>query len=91
MEEMKRGEVHSLKVLQLNDGAYCVAKKHGLLATMENLFRMEAEGQSPVQTREHLQRGCYSWTQEIVTMIFKGNREVVDRFTCACPSRTKVG
>eukprot|EP00579_Thalassiosira_antarctica_P007101 CAMPEP_0201890682 /NCGR_PEP_ID=MMETSP0902-20130614/32733_1 /ASSEMBLY_ACC=CAM_ASM_000551 /TAXON_ID=420261 /ORGANISM="Thalassiosira antarctica, Strain CCMP982" /LENGTH=407 /DNA_ID=CAMNT_0048421609 /DNA_START=46 /DNA_END=1269 /DNA_ORIENTATION=- len=83
VQEMKRGDVSSLITLQRNDEVYAMAKKHGLLAEIERLFRLEAEGK---QTAD---RTCYSSTQEIIVNIFKGNREVIERFTCACPVRAK--
>ncbi|KAL7545591.1 hypothetical protein ACHAWF_008943 [Thalassiosira exigua] len=91
VREMNDGRIHNIrKALQLNDAAYAVAKKkHGLFAAMEKLFQMEADGKSPERTFEHMERGCYSWTQEIISNVFKGKREVVDRFTCACPIRCK--
>lgn len=89
VEEMNDGRVHSLRTLQLSDAAYAIAKKQGLFPAMETLFRMEADGNCPERTMEHLQGGCFSWTHEIIRNIFKGNREVVDRFTCACPIRSK--
>lgn len=89
VEEMVDGHVHSMRTLQLNNAAYVAARKQGLFAAMEKLFRMEAEGGSPERTVAHLRKGCYSWTQEIIANIFKGKREVVDRFTCACPVRSK--
>ena len=79
--ELKNNDASSLITLQRNDIVYTVAKKHGLFPVMEHLFRMEMEGQTC--------EGCYSYTQDIIVNIFKGNREVIDRFTCACPIRSK--
>lgn len=84
IEEMKEDDVSSLITLQRNGVVYAMAKKHGLFGEIERLFRMEAEGQLTSEDRS-----CYSATQEIIINIFKGNREVVDRFTCACAVRSK--
>lgn len=83
IEEMKRGDVSSMQTLQRSDAAYDVAKKLGLYETMERLFLQDMEGALPND------KGYFSTTQEIITNIFKGNREVFDRYTCACRVRTK--
>eukprot|EP00984_Skeletonema_dohrnii_P006023 scaffold2130_cov106-Skeletonema_dohrnii-CCMP3373.AAC.10 len=83
IEEMKQGDVSSMQTLQRSDAAYDVAKKLGLFDTMEDLFEQDMEGELPND------KGYFSTTQEIITNIFKGNREVHDRYTCACPVRTK--
>jgi hypothetical protein len=72
-----------MQTLQRSDAAYAVAKQHGLFSTMESLFRQEIEGVPDPNRR------CFSSTQEIITHIFKGNREVHERYTCACPVRMK--
>jgi len=83
IDEMKEGDVSSMQTLQRSDAAYAVAKQHGLFSTMESLFRQEIEGVPDPNRR------CFSSTQEIITHIFKGNREVHERYTCACPVRMK--
>jgi len=83
IEEMKQGDVSSMQTLQRSDAAYDVAKKLGLFDTLEDLFEQDMEGELPND------KGYFSTTQEIITNIFKGNREVHDRYTCACPVRTK--
>jgi len=83
IEEMKEGDVSSMQTLQRSDAVYAVAKQHGLFSAMESLFLQEIEG-VPDPNRK-----CFSSTQEIITHIFKGNREVHERYTCACPVRTK--
>eukprot|EP00986_Skeletonema_menzelii_P010652 scaffold5273_cov158-Skeletonema_menzelii.AAC.13 len=83
IEEMKRGDVSSMQTLQRSDAAYDVAKKLGLFETVEHLFLQDMEGVLPMD------KSYFSTTQEIITHIFKGNREVHDRYTCACRVRTK--
>ena len=83
IEEMKRGDISSVQTLQRSDAAYEVAKQNGLFSTIEKIFHNEMEGKLPEDRRQ------YSYIQEIITMIFKGNREVHDRYTCACPVRMK--
>ena len=83
IEEMKQGDVSSMQTLQRSDAAYDVAKKCGLFATMEGLFQQDVEGKLPND------KNYFSTTQELITHIFKGNREVHDRYTCACPVRMK--
>ncbi len=79
----ERGDISSVQTLQRSDAAYEVAKQNGLFSKMENIFQNEMEGKLPEDRRQ------YSYIQEIITMIFKGNREVHDRYTCACPVRMK--
>lgn len=80
---MKQGDVSSMQTLQRSDAAYDVAKKFGLFATMEGLFQQDMEGELPND------KGYFSTTQELITHVFKGNREVHDRYTCACKVRMK--
>ena len=81
IEKLERGDASSWLTLQRSDVIYTMAKKNGLFLLMERMFQMEVEGQTS--------RGCFSNTQEIIVNIFKGNREVFDRFTCACSVRSK--
>lgn len=79
VDDLHNQDIRSFRIIQSDDAVYAMAKKHGLFAVMEEIFRLEAVGGIP---------GNGSITQELVTSTFKGNRES-ERFTCACPDRTR--
>ena len=79
MEDLQNERIYSYRIIQSDDAVYEVAKKHGLLNVMEQIFCMEAAGEIPTN-------GAVS--QELITSTFKGNRES-ERFTCACPERSR--
>jgi hypothetical protein len=80
--------VESIQTLQTDEGVYAMAVKHGLFHALEALYQFETSG-GMENVDEFLQMHSYSWTQNLTTTIFKGNREVEDRFTCMCPDRMK--
>lgn len=87
IRELERGDTSSLITLQRNnDEVYEMAKKQGLLSTMECLFILEVEGKKRPSGSDEI---AYSLTQEIIMNVFKGKREIIERYTCACPSRMK--
>lgn len=80
--------VVSIQTLHTDEGVYAMAVKHGLFPAMEALFQFETAG-GMENVDEVLRMYSCSWTQNLTTTIFKGNREVVERFTCVCPYRAK--
>ena len=65
-----------------------MAVKHGLFPAMEALFQFETAGGMENVNKVLRMYSC-SWTQNLITTIFKGNRDVVEHFNCICPYRTK--
>jgi len=80
--------VESIQTLQTDEGVYAMAVKHGLFPALEALYQFETRG-GMEDVDQVLRMYSYSWTQNLTTTIFKGNREVVERFSCVCPDRMK--
>lgn len=80
--------VVSIQTLHIDEGIYAMAVKHGLFPALEALFQFETAG-GMENVDEVLRMYSCSWTQNLTTTIFKGNQEIVERFTCICPYRTK--
>ena len=79
VHDLQKKNITYFAMIQTDDAVYALAKKHGLLSVMESMFRLEAANGIP-------ENGGI--TQELITSTFKGNRES-QRYTCACPDRTK--